>query len=258
MKKLLGRFFLVGFIVLVVSGGLYLPSKYVMPVLMYHSIDDNWEKSKLSVSPESFEKQMTFLHRRRYKVLSLDEVVDICREKQKPPYKAISITFDDGFLNNYSVAYPILRRYGFPAAIFVVVDKVGTKGYLSWKQLKKMAEEGITIGSHTLSHRDLRKLSDKELKEELVKSKKILEKKLGRSVDFICYPGGSFDERVRQAAIDAGYKGACATNPGRHYRDDDPYAIKRVRISRTSDSMFVFWIESSGFYTFVKEIRDED
>ena len=258
MKKSLIRSIFVIFILAVIAGVMYLPSKYVIPVLMYHSIDDNWRQTKLSVSPESFEKQMSFLHRKRYKVLSLDEVIDIYEKKQGPLFKTVSITFDDGYLNNYTVAYPVLRRYGFPATIFVEIDKIGKEDYVNWEQLKQMAAEGITIGSHTLTHPDLRKLDDQDLLKELKESKRILEEGLGQSVDFLCYPGGSFDERVRQAAIKAEYKVACATNPGKNYRDNDPYAVKRVRISRTSDNLMVFGIESSGFYTFIKEIRDED
>ncbi len=258
MKKLLLSLAIIVFISAIVSAFVYLPSKYVFPTLMYHSIDEGWRTEKTSVSPESFENQMSFLHRKKYKVLSLEEVVLSFKNKQKLPGKAVSITFDDGYMNNYSIAYPVLRRYGFEAAIFVIVNNVGKPGYMNWDQLKRMADDGINIGSHTLTHPDLRKLSDQDLKKELVESKRILEENLKRKVDFFAYPGGSLDERVKNAVIEAGYKGACATNPPRHYGSDDPYAVKRVRISRTSNNLLVFRMESSGFYTFIKETRDEE
>ena len=89
-------------------------------------------------------------------------------------------------------------------------------------------------------------------------NKDVFEKLTGREEIVFSYPVGGFNEEIRGLVKEAGYIGACATNPGRNYPKDDIYALKRVRISRTSDSLFVFWIETSGFYTWVKELRDED
>ena len=152
----------------------------------------------------------------------------------------------------------MLKKHKIPATIFVIVNKIGTPGYLSWKEVKEMSDSGIiTIGSHTMSHLWLPAMGTKQLAYELRNSKEALEKALGRKVDTLCYPIGAHDERVERAASDAGYTCAVATNPGRRAPANDIYAIKRIKISRTSDNLFVFWLETSGYYTWLKEQRDE-
>ncbi len=232
---------------------------YVVPVLMYHSVDENWKESKLSVSPESFRRQMEFLVKNKYNIVSLHKIKEL-RESGKPiPYKTVAITFDDGYENNYTNAFPIMKEHNIPAAIFVVLNKIGREGYLTWPQIEEMAENNIEIGSHTLSECYLPDIKDEaRLKREIYDSRRILKKRIPQAGDFIAYCSGGFNKNIRQIVIDSGYDGACATNPGKDYPDDDIYAIKRLRISRTSDNLFVFWIETSGFYTWIKEHRDDD
>ncbi len=237
----------------------FLRSAYVVPVLMYHSVDDKWRESKLSVSPESFERQMEFLVRNRYNILSLHELTRLLESGKPIKPKTVAITFDDGYENNYTNAFPVLKRYGIPATVFVVIDKIGRKGYLTWKQIREMAAHNIEIGSHTMSECYLPDIDERErLIKEISGSRQALKRKIPGSGDFIAYCSGGFNDDIRQIVIDSGYDGACATNPGKAYPADDIYALKRLRISRTSDNLFVFWIETSGLYTWIKEHRDED
>ncbi|MFH1791407.1 MAG: polysaccharide deacetylase family protein [Candidatus Omnitrophota bacterium] len=237
---------------------MFLASIYVPPILMYHSIDGNEEMSKLSLCPVGFARQMEFFHKHGYNVISLGEMVDLIKKGRRIPPKTVTITFDDGFRNNYLCAYPVLKRYGFPATIFVITGHIGSKDYLTWDDIKELQDNNITIGSHTKSHLWLVGMSDEKLRDEIFGSKEVLEKGTGRKIDFFSYPIGAYDERVQAVVKDAGYKAACATNPGPHKRWDDIYALKRVRISRTANNMFVLWIETSGYYTFIKEVRDEE
>ncbi|NQT95437.1 MAG: polysaccharide deacetylase family protein [Candidatus Omnitrophica bacterium] len=226
---------------------------------MYHHIDEYSEQSKLSVSPESFEKQMKFLREHRYNIVSLDELAELIKSKKSLPHKTIVVTFDDGYKDNYTEAFPALKKYNIPAAVFVAANKVGREGYMDWQELEEMVSYGVGVGSHTLSECYLPDIKDKtKLRKEIYGSREIIRSKLPQEASFIAYCSGGFNEKIRQMVIDAGYTGACATNPGKDYPDDDIFALKRVRISRTSDNLFVFWIESSGFYTWLKEIRDED
>lgn len=237
---------------------IFLKTAYVVPVVMYHSIDYNDKITKLSVSPESFERQMRFLKENNYNVVNLNKVVSYIKKKEKIPPKTLAITFDDGFYNNYQYAFPVLKKYGIPATIFVIVDKIGSPGWLGWEELKEMSDSGlITIGSHTVRHLWLPSLGDNDLKNELSDSRKILEERLGKKIGTFCYPVGAFDDRVKCAVQDAGYDLAVGTNPGRFAPSDDTYVIKRIKISRTSDNLFVFWFETSGYYTWIKEHRDE-
>ncbi len=247
-------------IALVVIGSaafVFMKTAYVVPVLMYHAIDHNDKATKLSVSPESFEKQMEFLHKNKYNVLTLDRLAAYIKNKKGIPLKTVAITFDDGFYNNYQSAYPVLKKYNIPATIFVIVGKIGQPGYVGWKEIKEMSDSGVvTIGSHTLSHKWLPEMGTRQLKSELSGSKAMLEERIGKPVNALCYPIGAHDQRVEREASLAGYTCAVATNPGRFSPIDDVYSIKRVKVSRTSDNLFVFWLETSGYYTWVKEHRD--
>jgi len=231
---------------------------YVVPVLMYHGINNRDKITKLSVSPESFARQMKFLRDHNYNVITLDKIIPYVERRERPPAKTVAITFDDGFMNNYKYAYPALKRYRIPATIFIWVKRVGKPGYLGWKELKEMTDSGlVAIGSHTISHAWLPALDDRQLEDEVAGSKRILEEHLGRPVNLFCYPVGAFNKKVQESVKRAGYILAVGTNPGKLYPSDDIYAIKRIKISRTSDSLFVFWVETSGFYTWIKEHRDD-
>ncbi len=245
------------------AGKLFLDAIYVPAILMYHSVGKNGTSldgydPKLNVLPGAFAKQMKFLSDHGYKVIPLDEFAEKIKRGERIPRKTVAITFDDGVKNNFFYAYPALKRYNFPATIFVVTDFVGKEKFLDWNEIKIMREDGISIGSHTVSHRWLPSLSEAQVRAELVNSKKILEIRTASRIETLSYPLGGFSKKIEKIAEEAGYIGAVATNPGKKYSSRDPYALKRVRISMTSNNLLVFLIETSGYYTFIKEHRDED
>lgn len=259
MKRRYKVIILLSLAVIAVGVMIFLEKAYVPPILMYHSIDSHENESKISLSPEKFAMQMEYLSRHKYNVVTLEEMVKLIESKKRMPRKTICITFDDGNENNYLLAYPILKRYNFPAAMFVVTDWVGKKGFMTWDEIKELADSGIiTIGSHSKTHMLLPGASLDELRMEIIKSKEILEKHLAMPVHYFCYPAGRHDERVKAVVKEAGYLAAAATNPGRSKRWDDIFALKRIRISRTSDRPLTFWYEINGYYTFIKEVRDEE
>jgi peptidoglycan/xylan/chitin deacetylase (PgdA/CDA1 family) len=232
-------------------------TEYVVPILMYHSIDHNDKATKLSVSPESFARQMEFLHKNNYNVISLEKAVSYIEKKERPAQKTIAITFDDGFENNYKDAYPVLKKYNIPATIFVIINRVGTAGFVNWDEIKEMSDSGvITIGSHAKSHFWLLGSDPNFLNDEVVNSKKILEEKLGKKVNLFCYPMGAFDARSKKAVEDAGYACAVSTNPGGNVPAEDVYAIKRIKVSRTSDNLLAFWVRTTRTYTWFKRKRE--
>jgi len=244
--------------VLVFVAFINVKTAYVVPILMYHSIDQNSKSSKLSVSPESFAKQMEFLRKNHYNVVMLEKAVSYISKKEKPPAKTIVITLDDGFENNYSVAYPILKKYKIPVTIFVIVNRIGSPGFMSWEEIKEISGSGLVdIGSHTKVHFWLLGSDKRFLDEEVAGSKKILEEKLGKSVNAFCYPMGSFDKESKSAVEDAGYLCAVSTNPS-GVSPDDVYAIRRVKISRSSDSALGFWIKTTRAYTWFKNRKETE
>lgn len=243
---------------LAIAGFLWARSQYVVPIIMYHRIDDNAHISCLSVCPESFERQMRFLKKCDYNVVKLEEIPDLIRNK-KIPRKTIAITFDDGYENNYTCAYPVLKALGLPATIFIVPALIGRDGYLTWDQVIEMSESSvISIGSHAMTHAYLPDLAEQKLEIETSDSKRAIESHIRKKIFSFSYPTGGFNDYVRDKVEKAGYTIAVATNPGRNYPKHDLFAMKRLRISQTSDSLLVFWIETSGFYTLIKEHRDED
>lgn len=243
---------------LVIVGFLWARSQYVVPIIMYHRIDDKASISRLSVSPGSFERQMRFLKERDYNVVKLQEIPDLIKNNRIPA-RTIAITFDDGYENNYTCAYPVLKEFGLPATIFIVPALIGRDGYLTWDQVIEMSESSvISIGSHAMTHAYLPDLAEQKLEIEISDSKRAIESHIRKKIFSFSYPTGGFNDYVRNKVEKAGYAIAVATNPGRGYPKHDLFAMKRLRISLTSDSLFVFWIETSGFYTWIKEHRDED
>lgn len=234
--------------------------QYVVPILMYHSVNPQAQpQNRLAVSVETFRRQMHFLKSRKYNVLPLQEVAALIRENKKIPPKTVSLTFDDGYKDNYTYAFPILKEYGLRATLFIIVNEVGRSqaDRLSWDEIKQMQASGIiSFGSHCLGPEPLINLkSPGEIRKEIFDSKKILEEKLGRDIVAFSYPEGRFNPQIKQLVIEAGYQVAVATNPGKKYSNKDTFALKRLRISESAKSEFVFWIEASGFYNFIRENR---
>lgn len=246
---------LAAFFITVVS---FIRSQYVVPIIMYHSVNPGISvENKLTVSPSTFYRQMHFLKKGRYRVINLENLAELIRQKKKIPAKTVVITFDDGYKDNYAYAFPILKEFQLPANLFLIVQEIGRFDRLSWQEVKEMQQSGsFTIGSHAIGPDPLTKISlEEELKRQIFDSKKILEEKLGTGVNIFSYPEGMFNAKIRRLVIAAGYKAAVATNPGKNYPDNDLFALKRIRISENARNLFVFWVESSGFYTFLKEHR---
>lgn len=193
------------------------PSRQI-PILLYHSIDNSG--SVTSIAPKEFRAHMQYLKSRNYQAISLQNYVEYLRMGRKPPQKMIVLTFDDGFKNNYTEAFPVLRRYGFIGTIFLPTDYIGgvcswdkdesipELPLLSWQEIQEMSDLGIDFGSHTCTHSHLTQLSYDEIKAELLKSKSIIEAKTNKPVTFFCHPYGDTNHQTQRAAQESGYLGA--------------------------------------------------
>jgi peptidoglycan/xylan/chitin deacetylase (PgdA/CDA1 family) len=238
----------------------FIRRQYVVPILMYHSVSEApVSGNRLAVSVDSFRRQMQFLKNHNYNVVPLEAVANLITGQKKIPAKTLAITFDDGYRDNYTNAFPILKKYNLPATMFIITNEVGRPGgdRLSWDEIKIMRDSGlIAFGSHCLGPEPLVNIkSEQDLRREIFDSKKILAERLKKEINAFSYPGGLFNDKIRQLVIDAGYKLAVTTNPGKKILNNDIFALKRLRISSTSDNLFVFWIESSGYYNLLRENR---
>lgn len=191
-----------------------------LPILLYHHITNEEftdEQSISHISPSDFRLHMTAI-KVHYNPISLREYIDFvnCDDGSITlPDNPIVVTFDDGYSSNYEIAYPILKELGIPATIFVVTDTVGEQAeggkvhysHFTWEQAREMEESGlIEIQSHTAGHVGMTTVDPGERIRQLRKSKYDIEKNLGRACDMIAFPYGDYNEAVKQAARNAGYK----------------------------------------------------
>jgi peptidoglycan/xylan/chitin deacetylase (PgdA/CDA1 family) len=123
----------------------------------------------------------------------------------KSSAKKTTLTFDDGEMNNYEAAFPIIKELGFNAYFFIIVKRIGKNGYMGWKELKSLGQAGMIIGSHGLSHEILTNLKDSQIIEELIASKSCLERNLGIPVNTFSVPRGFCNDKIIQMAYEAGY-----------------------------------------------------
>lgn len=223
-------------------------------ILVYHSISED-PLNPFSVSPEDFEAQVQFLSQ-EYNVISLEELIACIVDKgQEIPLDSVVITFDDGFGDNYTYAYPVLKKYGVPATIFVITERLEPSGapqlaakdqesglYLSWNQVIEMSRNGISIGSHTCTHPWLTYVTLEEARREIVESKARLEQQLDKPVCLFAYPGGrirDFDQDIISIVVSSGYSGACSGLNGTNRDGISPYLLRRTKIE-VGDGMYVF------------------
>jgi len=191
------------------------PLKYnneSVPVLMYHSIGTA-TLNPYVVSTDKFNMDMQYLEENGFTTLSTDELYDFMIKNKPVPKKSVLITFDDGYEDNYTNAFPILKKYNFKATIFVITDSVDKdKQYLSSKQLKEMQDNGIDIESHTNLHDKLGTCTYDDQLKTLKASKEYIEKTLNKTVRYISYPFGSYNSDTLKVATAAGYEMAFTTN----------------------------------------------
>jgi len=147
------------------------------------------------------------------------------------PEKSLVITFDDGWADNYTNVFPILKEYKLTATVFVITGSVGQKNYMDWNQLREMSGAGISIHSHTVSHKPLAQLSKAEIEYELKTSKKTIEDALGTQVNFLSLPHGVYNKQVFESAQKAGYIAVCISEPGYSHEYKNLPVMKRINIS---------------------------
>lgn len=211
-------------------------------ILMYHRVDTLPAYDQLTVQPAHFQAQMEALAE-RYAVVGLDDGLrELSAGRLARPM--VSITFDDGYLDNLRHAVPILSRLGLPATIFVTTrfcDQTashprypadGHRLHLNWDEVRELAATpGISIGSHTASHPHLPAVSDEQARDEIAGSRGEIEARLGAPVRWLCYPSGDFGAREARLAREAGYVGAVSVAPGANHPRDDLFALNRTEVT---------------------------
>lgn len=210
-----------------------------IPILMYHYMGDvpsdqigNKIREDLTVSAGNFEAQLKWLKEEGYTSVTLREAVEAYGETPPAPLpeRPVVLTFDDGYDDAYTVALPLLKKYGMTGTFGIITGKAGKPGYMTWEQIVKLNEAGMEIVAHTVSHLELPTLSDNVLASELENSRKILEKNLGHPVRDLVYPSGKYDERVMAAAKAAGYLSGRTTKRGVVTKDTNSFELPVLRV----------------------------
>ncbi|MEN9216689.1 MAG: polysaccharide deacetylase family protein [Gloeomargarita sp. HHBFW_bins_162] len=210
-----------------------------VPVMMYHDIVPE-KQVFFDVTPQELEEHFQFIKDQGLTPVSLDALVTHLRTGLPLPPKPIVLTFDDGYLGHYEYVYPLLKKYNYPASFSIYTQGVGqTAGRpkVTWAHLREMVQNPlVTITSHSVTHPlDLRPLDDAALERELVESKQILERELGKPIHYFVYPVGHYDDRVRAATEKAGYLAAFTMRNGEEFyagESKDLLTIERFGQSR--------------------------
>jgi peptidoglycan/xylan/chitin deacetylase (PgdA/CDA1 family) len=208
-----------------------------------------------TVSPETFERQLHLLARFRYHVLSLDAVVGFLDRAGQFPPRSVVLTFDDGYEETHQVAWPLLKRFRFPATVFVTPGEVELPGFLTWQQLAEVAKDGMIIGSHTMHHTYLPLASEDRLLEEIVESKERLEAQTGQPVSYFSYPVGGYTPLIQATVRRAGYRAACTTNRAWDRRAIDPFALRRIKVNERDRASLRFWVKLTGYYDLCRQLE---
>jgi peptidoglycan/xylan/chitin deacetylase (PgdA/CDA1 family) len=220
-----------------------------VPILSYHSISDGGTKRfvKFTLPREIFAQQMKWISDQGYMPITVADYARRICSHEALPEKPIIITFDDGFADFYRAVLPVLLEFHFSASLFVVTSDLDrtsrwlkpegeeNREMLTWSQLFEVQKAGIECGTHSETHIHLDTARPDVARQEIFRSKEILEQKLGTPVYTIAYPYGHYTKSVRQMVVEAGYNAACAVRNLMSHTNDDLFGLARITISHRTD-----------------------
>lgn len=234
-----------------------------IPILMYHSIQEGSSDRRpyynINTSPAQFQQQMKFLRDEGYRVVHLDAAVKSL-ERGEHNSRHVVITFDDGYRDFFTAAYPVLAEFGHLAALFVpsgLIEDRRTqflgRECLTWGEVRELHARGIQIGSHSVTHRELKYLRAAELEEEVARSKNTIEAKIGQSVESFSYPYAFpetevvFARTLRELLAKQGYENGVTTILGTANHASDRFFLPRLPVN-SSDDLTLFRAKLEGSY----------
>jgi peptidoglycan/xylan/chitin deacetylase (PgdA/CDA1 family) len=208
----------------------------VVPILMYHHLQDLPDgASELlqtwTVAPANFDAQMNLLAQRGYHTITMAQLVGQLKGGKPLPARPIVISFDDGWAEQYSVAFPILKKHNLIGTFFVYTRPLDHAQFMSWAQLQEMTTAGMDVQAHTLTHPHLRALTPDEAMKEISESKTILETRLGKPIVAFAYTFGEYNASIIDMLKRAGYESAVTLAAGFDQRADELFTLHRIRVS---------------------------
>jgi peptidoglycan/xylan/chitin deacetylase (PgdA/CDA1 family) len=202
-------------------------------VLMYHRVLADHEvspeiKPGMYVTSHAFERHLAYLAD-NHDVVGLDDLHEWLHGRRQYSRIPCVITFDDGWVDNYTNAFPLLKKYGLSATIFLITDEIGTPGMLTWAQVREMEAAGIDFGSHTATHPVLTTTDEPRTRDELTRSRERLQRELRRPSRWFCYPKGAYNDQALRIAREL-YVGALSTREGPVAPGEDLHHLRRIGI----------------------------
>ena len=218
-----------------------------VPVLMYHYVRVNPDPkdvlgASLSVTPAVFEQQVKYLADNGYTSITLDDLFLAISEGVPLPPKPVALTFDDGYRDFYTDAFPVMRKYGVKATSFVTINFVGLGPYMTWPMIDELRASGlVSFGSHAMNHSDFTALAPQRVLWELLESKQQLESRLGVPITTFAYPGGKINSASEALVKQTGYRMGFTTRYGNVHTLGETYRLPRVRIDGRENMATFIW-----------------
>lgn len=244
-------------------------------ILQYHSVRDVPQGMKFSfnVTPMAFARQMEYLARNNYNIITFDKLASYKYQGQTLPPKSVIITFDDGYVDNYANAFPILKRHDFKATVFLVTDSIDSGCIFHWLKLDErlrasqqeeksswlpldkqsildMQAQGMSFGAHTRTHCALDSIEEDKAIDEIASSRKCLEDILSKPVTYFAYPFDKVNEKIKGLVKESGYKIAVG-GTGSNTLKSDFFKLKRIEIEK-GDSLKKFARKVNGAYDWIE------
>lgn len=252
--------------------------RWQVPILVYHQVAESGSSPGYPwrVTPAMFESQMRLLAREQYRVMSLAEFLH-AHQAGRVIARSVVLTFDDGFRGVLLHAYPVLKRYGFPATLFLATGYMGRSEFpwirtwvksaedpeeyrpLSWEEVRAMNGPLVSLGSHTVTHPHLGQLHHAEMAWEVREASRQIEQYAGTTVSCFAYPGGiglygDHTAETRQLLLEEGYSCALVSEVGRNGLSADPFCLRRLGV-RVEDSLALFRAKVEGAYSWVRAMQ---
>jgi peptidoglycan/xylan/chitin deacetylase (PgdA/CDA1 family) len=247
-----------------------------VPILLYHQVAESGTAYGLRVSPQMFETQMAWLASEGYRVVPLDDLL-AARQRGYIAPKSVAITFDDGHRGVMLHAYPVLKRFGFHATLFLATGSMDGDEFpwtrplvgkdrdpdeyrpLRWAEVRALDRAVIGLGSHSVSHPHLAQLSADAMRREMTESRRRIEEETGVNVRWFSYPGGiarygDHSDETRRALVALGYAGGLVSEIGRNSVSADPFRLRRLSIE-APDTLGSFRAKVTGAYSFVRALQ---
>lgn len=225
-----------------------------LPIVMFHYVENvedprDVKRIKMDVPPFILNLQLKALKDNEYDTYFVKDIPGILSSGRELKNKSIVLTFDDGYVDFYRNAFPLVKKYNLKATVYIIYNFIGRRGFMSLAQIHELIDSGlIEVGSHTMTHPSLEILHDEEAKKEIFESKKSLEETFGVSVTSFAYPAGAYNNETLKLVREAGYTIALTTHPGIIIKKDNLYEVPRIRPGSLTPTFIENYFEKFLFH----------